>query len=120
MSSSASSVRICYITVPDQEVCLPATAPKLAPPLLCWVSTFSFSLCCADEQAADTLSSKLVENKLAACVNVIPGIKSTYLWQGKVESDFELLLMVKTRAELTEKIGAFIKENHPYDTPVSA
>jgi len=58
-----------------------------------------------------------VESKLAACVNVIPGIQSTYLWQGKVEKDFELLLMVKTRATLTTKLAAFVKEHHPYDVP---
>ena len=42
----------------------------------------------AHAQAADTLSGKLVESKLAACVNVIPGIKSTYLWEGKIENDY--------------------------------
>lgn len=70
-----------------------------------------------DQLAADSLSNALVKNKLAACVNVIPGIKSTYLWEGKINNDFELLLMVKTRAQLTEKVAAFIKENHPYDEP---
>jgi len=41
-------------------------------------------------QAADTLAGKLVENKLAACVNVIPGVKSTYMWEGKINNDFVL------------------------------
>ena len=41
-----------------------------------------------DQLAADSLSNALVKNKLAACVNVIPGIKSTYLWEGKINNDF--------------------------------
>ena len=49
----------------------------------------------AHAQAADTLSGKLVESKLAACVNVIPGIKSTYLWEGKIENDYVSSLLCR-------------------------
>jgi len=68
-------------------------------------------------EEADKLAGKLVESKLAACVNVIPGVQSVYTWQGKVEKDNELLLMVKTRTDLTDKLSIFVKEHHPYDVP---
>eukprot|EP00288_Rhodomonas_lens_P004757 CAMPEP_0177727636 /NCGR_PEP_ID=MMETSP0484_2-20121128/20432_1 /TAXON_ID=354590 /ORGANISM="Rhodomonas lens, Strain RHODO" /LENGTH=114 /DNA_ID=CAMNT_0019240313 /DNA_START=153 /DNA_END=497 /DNA_ORIENTATION=- len=68
-------------------------------------------------EEADKLAGKLVESKLAACVNVIPGIQSVYTWQGKVEKDNELLLMVKTRSALSDKLAAFVKLHHPYDVP---
>jgi uncharacterized protein involved in tolerance to divalent cations len=70
-----------------------------------------------DEELANKLASKLVETKLAACVNIIPGIKSTYFWEGKVAQDSELLLMIKTRNSLREDLISFVKENHSYTLP---
>ena len=46
-----------------------------------------------------------------------PGVESVYLWEGKLERSQELLLMVKTRAELADDVAAFVKANHPYDLP---
>jgi periplasmic divalent cation tolerance protein len=70
-----------------------------------------------DEASTNSLASKLVETKLAACVNIIPGIKSTYFWEGKVNQDSELLLMIKTRNSLREDLISFVKENHTYTVP---
>ena len=68
-------------------------------------------------EVAKTISSQLVENRLAACVNMVPGIKSIYWWDGKVNEDQEHMLIIKTRAELLEELTESIKKLHPYDTP---
>ena len=54
-------------------------------------------------------------NKLAACVNIIPGITSVYEWEGKIENDSELLLMIKTRSSRLPELTEFVTKNHPYD-----
>mmetsp|Transcript_29747 Transcript_29747/g.95668 ORF Transcript_29747/g.95668 Transcript_29747/m.95668 type:complete len:192 (-) Transcript_29747:811-1386(-) len=61
------------------------------------------------------IASGLVEGKLAACVNMIPGVESMYFWEGKVETDSELLLMIKTRRELVPELTSHVVANHPYD-----
>lgn len=68
-------------------------------------------------EIAKTLSSKIVSSKLAACVNIIPGVLSVYEWKGKVENDNELLLMIKTRTSLINELSNFVKANHPYEVP---
>ena len=70
-----------------------------------------------DEATAEKLAKGLVEERLAACVNAIPGVKSFYRWQGKIESDTEIQLVIKTRSEHFDKLAARISENHPYDVP---
>jgi len=59
----------------------------------------------------------LVERKLAACVNVVPGVRSIYRWKGAVQDDRELLLVAKTRAELVDALVAAVKELHSYTVP---
>ena len=70
-----------------------------------------------DEATAERLATGLVEERLAACVNAIPGVKSFYRWQGKVEADTELQLVIKTRGERFDELAAWISENHPYEVP---
>ncbi|NPA58396.1 MAG: divalent-cation tolerance protein CutA [Aquificae bacterium] len=72
---------------------------------------------CPDKETGRRIAFGLVENRLAACVNIIPGLNSIYFWQGKIEDDSEVLLVVKTRQELFEKLEKFVKENHPYTVP---
>lgn len=66
---------------------------------------------------ADTLARALVERKLAACVNVVGPIASTYWWKGRVETAAEFLLIVKTQRSAVESLGAAIRELHSYDLP---
>ena len=71
----------------------------------------------ASPDEADKLSRGLVEEKLAFCVNSVPGIKSTYFWERKLCVDEECLLIVKTRASRFPALEKWIQENHSYDVP---
>ncbi len=66
---------------------------------------------------ADAIASALVEERLAACVNAIPGVRSTYRWQGKVEREQETTLLVKTSAAALERCAARLRALHPYECP---
>ncbi|PNW86332.1 hypothetical protein CHLRE_02g082350v5 [Chlamydomonas reinhardtii] len=68
-------------------------------------------------EVGEALAGKLVEAKLAACVNILPGVTSIYFWDGKVNNDAELLLIIKSREDLLPELTAFVKANHPYDEP---
>ena len=63
------------------------------------------------------IAETLLESKLVACVNILPGIISIYHWQGAVEQDDELLLIAKTRAALFDRLATTVKRLHPYDVP---
>lgn len=67
-----------------------------------------------DDAVAKRLARGLVENKLAACVNIIPRLTSIYEWEGKIQEESELLLMIKTRTEKVDTLTKYVKENHPY------
>ncbi len=68
-------------------------------------------------QTAKKLAVGLVKKRLAACVNIIPGIQSIYRWQGRIHDDPEFLLVIKTRASAFKKLAEFIKKNHPAKVP---
>jgi len=70
-----------------------------------------------DEATAEKLAKGLVEDRLVACVNAIPGVKSFYRWQGKLETDEEIQLLIKTRKGRFDELAAWIKAHHPYDVP---
>jgi len=72
---------------------------------------------CPDAQTADALATALVEERLAACVNVLPGIRSIYRWQGAVERDDEVLLLIKTTADRQDELVARLETLHPYELP---
>ena len=63
------------------------------------------------------LARELVEQRLAACVNIIPRIESIYRWQGRIETDAEQLLLIKTTEERAEALRAVLMARHPYDVP---
>ena len=71
----------------------------------------------ADEDEARRIGRALVEEKLAACVNVIPGMRSIYRWRGEVHDDREVVVIAKTREALVEALVARVKELHSYDCP---
>jgi len=73
-----------------------------------------------DMATAEAIGRALVEKRLGACVNIIPGMVSIYRWQDAVERGDEVVLIVKTRAALTEAASETIRTLHPYDTPVIA
>lgn len=66
---------------------------------------------------ADRIAQSLVQSRLAACVNIIPMVKSIYHWEGKIEETQEVLLLAKTRASLFEPLCEAVKALHSYDCP---
>lgn len=70
-----------------------------------------------DGDTAERLGRLLVEERLAACVNVVPAITSIYRWEEQVETDQETLLMIKTSTGGFEALRRRVVELHPYDTP---
>eukprot|EP00824_Muranothrix_gubernata_P014331 TRINITY_DN29744_c0_g1_i1.p2 TRINITY_DN29744_c0_g1~~TRINITY_DN29744_c0_g1_i1.p2 ORF type:complete len:138 (-),score=33.34 TRINITY_DN29744_c0_g1_i1:29-442(-) len=70
-----------------------------------------------DQVTADQIAQLLLTNKLAACVNVLNGVQTHYMWQGDVQQNTEFLLMVKTRADLVPEVISIVKSNHPVDVP---
>jgi periplasmic divalent cation tolerance protein len=66
---------------------------------------------------AKEIAQKLVEQKISACVNIVPRIISVYSWQGNLCEDEEVLMVIKTRQELFEGVKNCIIENHTYELP---
>lgn len=69
------------------------------------------------EDEARKIAHHLVEQRLAACVNIIPGIESVYRWEGKVESNREYLLLIKTSSTMFPEVRDAILELHSYELP---
>ncbi|MGN6313040.1 MAG: divalent-cation tolerance protein CutA [Rhodanobacteraceae bacterium] len=72
---------------------------------------------CPDSESAGRIARVLVEERLAACVNRMPGLTSVYRWQGEIHEDSEVLLLIKTRRELFEALRARLVALHPYEVP---
>lgn len=72
---------------------------------------------CPDAQTADALATALVDERLAACVNVLPGIRSVYRWQGAIERGEEVLLLIKTTAARQDELIVRLTTLHPYELP---
>ncbi len=68
-------------------------------------------------ETAKEIGSQLVAAKLAACVNILPGITSIYTWEEEICEEGEFLLMIKTRADLFEELSTLVQTIHPYDVP---
>jgi periplasmic divalent cation tolerance protein len=71
----------------------------------------------ANAEEAGRLARTLVEERLAACVSMVPGVESIYRWKGEVESAAEILLLIKTGAEHLAALEARLRELHSYETP---
>lgn len=69
-----------------------------------------------DEAEAEMIGRALVEERLAACVNIFP-VKSVYWWEGEVEAGGEVAMLVKTRSELVDRVIERVKRLHSYDVP---
>ena len=70
-----------------------------------------------DEDEAARIARELVGARLAACVNIIRGIRSIYRWQEKIEDDSEVLMIIKTRRNLFKSLAAEVVKLHSYDVP---
>jgi periplasmic divalent cation tolerance protein len=68
-------------------------------------------------ETAERIARRLVEERLAACVQIVDRIRSIYRWQGKVHEEPEVLLIVKTAEPLIPRIEALLREIHPYEVP---
>jgi len=66
---------------------------------------------------AERAGRTLVERRLAACVNILPGMVSLYWWQGAIERGEEVVMIIKTRATLVEQVRAAVRQLHSYTTP---
>jgi periplasmic divalent cation tolerance protein len=69
----------------------------------------------APAEEAVTLAKTLVDERLVACVNIVPGLRSIYWWQGKVEDEPEVLCIMKTRTRLFEDLRDRVRELHSYE-----
>lgn len=70
-----------------------------------------------DRERAVSLARKLVESRLAACVNIMAECESVYTWEGKTETTREVPLLIKTQAQHYQKVEAAIRQDHPYELP---
>jgi len=72
---------------------------------------------CPDGQTAEAIAHRLVQDQLAACVNILPEVKSIYRWQDKIENALEHTLLIKTTAATYPLLQTVITELHPYEVP---
>ena len=70
-----------------------------------------------DRESAERVAKALVEERLAACVSVVPGLKSFYWWEGRLTEDSELLLVIKTLESAYDRLESRLREIHPYQVP---
>jgi periplasmic divalent cation tolerance protein len=68
-------------------------------------------------ETAERIARRLVEERLAACVQIVEGIRSVYRWQGQVQEEPEVLLIVKTAEPQLPRIESLLREIHPYELP---
>jgi periplasmic divalent cation tolerance protein len=66
---------------------------------------------------AEELAKKLVQERMVACVNILPGVVSIYRWEGEIRHESEVLMIAKTTSEVLPRLRARIVELHPYDVP---
>ncbi len=74
-------------------------------------------LTCPNMEVAEALAEMLVSEKLAACVNILPGARSVYEWKGKVEKEAECVLLIKSRKDRLQMLEERLLAEHPYELP---
>jgi len=74
-------------------------------------------LCTVPEADAERLATSLLDSRLCACVNLIGPVRSRYVWNGKIEASSEILLFIKTRADLVTSLRDAIRARHGYEVP---
>ncbi|MGE0190912.1 MAG: divalent-cation tolerance protein CutA [Planctomycetota bacterium] len=90
----------------------------MADPKVAWKSDgVRLVLSTAPPDIAEDLARELVEERLAACVNLVPGLRSVFWWQGAVANDPETLLVAKTTKAGVEALARHLKRRHPYEVP---
>jgi periplasmic divalent cation tolerance protein len=72
---------------------------------------------CASAQEAELIARRLLETRLAACVNILPAVRSFYRWKGAIEDDKEILLVIKSSRALFQELRAEIEKLHSYEVP---
>ncbi len=72
---------------------------------------------CPDEELGEAIVRSLVEERLAACGNIVTGVRSIFWWQGKVDNDSECLVLLKTHTSRLDQLACRLEELHPYDVP---
>ncbi|XP_063707275.1 protein CutA homolog isoform X2 [Culicoides brevitarsis] len=83
------------------------SSSKMTPYAVCYVTA-------PDETIAKKLSHEIITKQLAACVNIVPQITSVYAWEGKINEDAEVMLVIKTKKSRVDDLSEFIRANHPY------
>ena len=79
---------------------------------------YQMVLCtCPDQEVASSIANALVDGKLAACVNIVPGLRSVYRWKGARETAEEVLLIIKSRADDYAPLQTAVRALHPYELP---
>jgi periplasmic divalent cation tolerance protein len=72
-----------------------------------------------DLASAELAAAALLDTRLAACLNIIPGMISLYRWDGKTERATEVVMLIKTRSELADTCIAWVRQHHPYTNPAA-
>ncbi|XP_054157077.1 protein CutA homolog [Oppia nitens] len=119
ISSAILSARQLPIGKPSSMATTGHGSAATLPPLTTtMISADQFSLAyvtAPDDTVAKQIASKLVADQLAACVNIVPGITSVYRWKGNVETDSEVMMIIKTRTDRINELTELVKANHPYE-----
>ena len=96
----------------------PQTANTSVNPMSLSEESFIAVLCtCPDSGTAETLAETLLQEKVIACANLIPALESLYWWEGKIQKDREILLILKTARKFFNRVEMLIKKKHPYQVP---
>ena len=95
----------------DREEAMVSNSPQPEPPCFLLVTT------CADADSAMQLARQLIRSRQAACVNLLPGARSIYAWQGQIEETDEVVLLVKTSTSDPDTAIQAVAALHPYEVP---